>query len=152
MVHLSAPLSSLTATTGQSFGFFVDQDVVLGGVKIPKCTPGTGTVTFVGRAGGSGHEGTLRLAFSQLNLADGTSVALDKTEQVFKGQDQHGKAARHRLGMYLRCGLLWQGGAANAVSGTNVDLPMDKDLVVIVANDTIDSAKQSYDAPICPKE
>ena len=149
-VHLSSPLTSSLAQTGQSFGFFVDQDINLNGTTIPKCTPGTGTVSFAERSGGSGKEGTLKLVFDSLNLPDGTTVALDKTEQQFKGQDQHGKAARHRLGMYLLCGLLCQGGGANAVSGYEAVIPMDKEITVLVANETPDRPSATAVAPVCP--
>lgn len=92
----------------------------------------------------------MKLVFDSLTLPDGTPVVLDKTEQQFKGQDQHGKAARHRLGMYLLCGLLCQGGGANAVSGFEAVIPMDKELTVIVAGDTPDHPSATAAAPVCP--
>src|SRR5215469_2777415 len=149
-IHLSAPINSGVAKTGESFGFFVDQDIILNGTTIPKCTPGTGAVSFAEHSGGSGKEGTLKLEFDSLALPDGTNVALDKTEQEFKGQDQHGKAARHRLGMYLLCGLICQGGGANAVSGFEATIPMDKELTVLVANETPDHPQATAVAPVCP--
>lgn len=51
-LHVAETISSHDAHTGQTFTFYVDQDVAINGnVVISRCAAGSGTVTLAGRHG-----------------------------------------------------------------------------------------------------
>ena len=85
-LRLASMLSSHDAHTGQTFTFYVAQDVTVDGtVVIPRCSAGSGTITLAGRHGINGHEGNLRLRFDTVTDADGSTVNLATDEEAFNG-------------------------------------------------------------------
>lgn len=133
-LHLTQMLSSHDAQTGQTFTFYVDQDVVVNGnIVIAKCAAGTGTVTLAGKHGINGHEGNLHLRFDKVTAADGSPVALTADEQDFNGKN------RKALSFFT---TRW-------INGDDVEVKTDKDLFATVAKDTPLGA--SHDpVPACP--
>jgi hypothetical protein len=133
-LHLTQTISSHDAHTGQTFTFYVDQDVVVNGtVVIPQCSAGTGTVTLAGRHGINGHEGNLRLRFDQVMAADGSAINLTTDEQAFNGKN------RKALSFFT---TRW-------INGDDVDVKPDKDLTAIVAKDaTLGTSR--IPVPACP--
>jgi hypothetical protein len=133
-IHVTQTISSHDAKTGQTFTFYVDQDVVVSGsVVIPRCAAGIGTVTLAGKHGINGHEGNLRLRFDKVMAADGSPVALAPDEQAFNGKN------RKALSFFT---TRW-------INGDDVEVKPDKDLFATVAKDTTLTAGNDP-APVCP--
>lgn len=133
-LHLTAMISSHDAHTGQTFTFYVDQDVLVNGnVAISRCAAGSGTVTLAGKHGINGHEGNLRLRFDTVTAADGSTLTLTTDEQAFNGKN------RKALSFFT---TRW-------INGDDVEVKPDKELFATVAKDTTLTA--SHDpAPACP--
>lgn len=120
-LHISQPISSHDAHTGQTFTFYVAQDVLVNGtVVIPRCAAGAGTVTLAGKHGINGHEGNLRLRFDTVTASDGSSVALTRDEQAFNGKN------RKALAFFT---TRW-------INGDDVVVKPDTQLTAVVAKDT----------------
>lgn len=92
-VHLTKTISSHDAQSGEKFAFVVDNDVTISGnTAIGRCASGSGTIVFSGKHGINGHEGNLHLRFDSVNALDGTTIALNPTEQQFNGKDRKTEA------------------------------------------------------------
>lgn len=132
-IHLTQMLSSHDAQTGQKFGFVVDQDVVVDGVTLlPKCTPGSGTITLAGKHGINGHEGDLHLRFDTLTAPDRTSIVLVSDEQEFAGTNRKALAFM----------------TSRWINGDDVEVRTDRVMTVEVASDAMIDANRV--APECP--
>ncbi len=133
-LRLAELISSHDAHTGQTFTFYVDQDVVVNGnVVIPHCAAGSGTVTLAGAHGINGHEGNLRLRFDTVTAADGSSLSLTTDEQAFNG------TSRKALAFFT---TRW-------INGDDVEVKPDKVLFATIAkDDSLGSAH--YPAAACP--
>jgi hypothetical protein len=131
-VRLVSMVSSHDATTGQRFSFVVAKDVVENGVVVvPTCALGSGTVALAGKHGINGHEGDLHLRFDTITTPDGTSIALDPTEQNFEGQN------RKALAFFT----------TRYIVGNDVEVKPDTVLSVTVA---ADSSVYPGGSPVCP--
>ena len=76
-VKLSEALSSNGSKTGQVFAFTMATPVTVEGrVVVEAGAKGKGTVVLAGHAGGSGHEGDLKLRFNSVSAAGGGMLPL----------------------------------------------------------------------------
>lgn len=133
-LRLAAMISSHDAHTGQTFTFYVDQDVAVNGnVVIPHCAAGSGTVTLAGSHGINGHEGNLRFRFDSVTAADGSTVPLATDEQAFNGKQ------RKALAFFT---TRW-------INGDDVEVKPDEVLTATVAKDATLGATHDP-APACP--
>ncbi len=133
-LRVASMISSHDAHTGQTFTFYVDKDVVVGGaVVIPRCAAGSGTITLAGRHGINGHEGNLRLRFDTVNALDGSTVTLTSDEQAFNGSQ------RKAMAFFL----------SRWINGDDVEVKPDQVLTATVGKEaTLGSAR--VPAPACP--
>ncbi|MBC5801101.1 MAG: hypothetical protein GIX03_06280 [Candidatus Eremiobacteraeota bacterium] len=81
---LSATVSSATAHRGDPFTFVTTQDENLGGVAVPKGTPGVGRIAAVSKAY-KGHNGSVSLQADMLQLAGGRTVWVNIAPSALRG-------------------------------------------------------------------
>ena len=81
---LSATVSSQTVHRGDPFTFVTTRDENLGGVTVPKGTPGVGRIAAVAKAY-KGHNGSVSLQADMLQLPGGRSVWVNITSGALKG-------------------------------------------------------------------
>ncbi len=81
---LSATVSSQTAHRGDPFTFVTTQDENLGGVSVPKGTPGVGRIAAVAKAY-KGHNGSVSLQADMLQLSGGRTVWVNIGSGALRG-------------------------------------------------------------------
>jgi hypothetical protein len=94
-VALKNTVSSAHSKSGDKFSFTIVDDVRIGDrIAIPSGTEGTGAVVKSAPAHGGRVDGRLKLQFDPVKLADGTTVALDITqESLVADRNEHNGAA-----------------------------------------------------------
>lgn len=133
-LHLATTISSHDARTGQTFTFYVDKDVVIGGTTvIARCSAGSGTVMLAGKHGINGHEGNLRLRFDTVQAVDGSTVPLSGDEQSFNGTQ------RKAMAFFV----------SRWINGDDVEVKPDHVLTATVAKEVVLKASDPP-APVCP--
>jgi len=86
-VRLQAPISSATASAGDRFSAFLDDDLQLDGNTVaPRGTRITGRVLAVGRFVRARHPGYLRITLSEITLR-GKQVPLETSSIFVHGRD-----------------------------------------------------------------
>jgi hypothetical protein len=136
-ISLTAPLSSGTATVGQSFAITTAEPVVVGTtVVVPKGAHGIGVVKKVNKAKGKGA-GEITVAFTNVVAVDGTKVALSEVDHSHTGSAQTGKSSTATIAATIVLGPIGLF-AHNMVKGKDVTLdPTAKLPSFVDANTTI---------------
>lgn len=81
---LSATVTSQTAHRGDPFTFVTTKDENLGGVDVPKGTPGVGRIADVTKAR-KGHNGSVSLQADMLQLSGGRTVWVNIAPSALRG-------------------------------------------------------------------
>ena len=121
-MRLVAPLSSGTATAGQTFMAEASDTVMVGGATvIAKGAAGQGTVVAVAKAQGK-SAGTMTVAFNKVRAVDGTWIRLTDSKDSTQGNSEKGKASTATIASTIVLGPLGLF-AHNMVKGKDVTLP-----------------------------
>jgi hypothetical protein len=115
-IRLTERISSQEAATGQRFGYETTAAVDVDGVRIPAKTPGVGVVAYA-RSGRGPEPGKLRLAATELHLANGKTLAVGFEESEAGTVSAADSAHAAGLSMPSSIGTVVVGGIAR---GNNV--------------------------------
>jgi len=120
-MRLVQPLSSGTATVGQTFMAEAAHAVMAGGATlISRGAQGRGTVLAVTKAQGK-SAGTLTIAFRQVRAVDGTWVTLHDSRDQMQGNAEKGKASTATIASTIILGPVGLF-AHNMVKGKDITL------------------------------
>jgi hypothetical protein len=148
VVSLTEPISSSSATIGETVPIVVDTEVDSGGfVVIPKGANGEATIAAVDRAGGNGHGGKLGLTMNWVYSADHGKVLLSSVNHASGNDtDNKGAASTATILSYVFLGPLGLF-AHNFVRGKDVTIATTKTFNVFVDHDVHIQAIQKAQAP-----
>ncbi|MBC5815211.1 MAG: hypothetical protein GIW97_01595 [Candidatus Eremiobacteraeota bacterium] len=145
-VNVREPISSSTATVGETVPIIVTKEVDLSGwVIIPKGANGQATITAAEHAAGNGHGGKLGMSVDWVFSSDGGKIQLSQVNHSAENGDQKGASSTATIATYLLLGPLGLF-AHNWVHGKDVTIEADHVFTVFVDHDIHVQATQKANA------